>query len=149
MSPDWLSAEQIREQARKNNPEPVYPPPPGGKQVVQQNTRQVCTQVPKLVGLRVSMQNVCTNISYPTTSVSGPSTEETREWETRVAAMRSNYQTLVDQDAARISERQRSDLKSYVKDMIQISTGILGLITGIAALVIGALKGNIPNAMES
>jgi hypothetical protein len=30
--------------------------------------------------------------------------------------------------------------------MIQISTGILGLVTGIAALMIGALTGNLAKA---
>jgi hypothetical protein len=42
--------------------------------------------------------------------------------------------TALDQEAARISERQRSDLKAFVKDMVQISTGILGFVTGIAGI---------------
>jgi hypothetical protein len=53
MSPEWLSAQQIRDQALKAIPEPAYPPPPGETQVVKQNTRQVCIQVPHVEG-RVS-----------------------------------------------------------------------------------------------
>jgi len=128
MSPEWLSAQQIRDQAHKTIPEPTYPPPPGGKQVIQQNTRQVCTQVPRVNGFppKITMQNVCTNVPAPTAIVTGPSTEETRNWQDKVASMRANYEMAVDHEAARISERQRSDLKSYVKDMVQISTGVLG-----------------------
>jgi hypothetical protein len=113
MSPEWLTAEQIREQARKAVAEPAYPPPPAGRSATQQNTRQVCTQVPKVERAfppSISMQNVCTNVSDPVVSIVGPSTDETREWQAKVTSMRTAYETAVDQEAARLSERQRSDL---------------------------------------
>jgi hypothetical protein len=142
MSPDWLTAQQIQDQARKATPEPTYPPAPGGKQLVKTETQKVCTRVPRISGLRIDMQDVCSNISIPRTELVGPTNDETNAWQEQTAAMRNAYETSVAQEAARISERQRSDLKSFVKDMIQIGTGILGLITGITALVVGAIRGS-------
>jgi len=148
MSPEWLTAAQIREEARRAIPQPTYPPPPAGKPVVHQNVRQECTQVPDFHGFKIGMQSVCTNVPVQAVSVEGPSTDETKDWQTKVSAMRANYETAVDQEASRISERQRSDLKSFVKDMIQICTGILGLVAGLAALIVGVIRGNVPKGIE-
>ena len=90
------------------------------------------------------MDNVCINVPSQTVSTEGASTDETKKWQDAVSTMRATYEKAIDDAADRISERQRSDLKSYVKDMIQISTGILGLITGVVAMLIGAFRGNVP-----
>jgi hypothetical protein len=51
MSPEWLSAEQIREHAHNAIPEPTYPSAPSGtQQVTQEATQQACFQVPKVEG---------------------------------------------------------------------------------------------------
>ncbi|WP_156332389.1 hypothetical protein [Rhodopseudomonas sp. AAP120] len=141
MSPEWLSAQQIQDLARKTIAEPAYPPAPEGKQIVKSRPRQVCTNVPKISGLNISMQNSCVTINESVTTIEGPSTEETRNWQSNVANLRANYELAVNQEAARISERQRADLKTYIKDMIQISSGLLGLVTGIIGLFVGFSRG--------
>lgn len=144
MSPEWLTAQEIREQARKAIPEPVYPPPPTGIEQIKQEPKKVCTQVPEFKNFQIRMRDVCTSVPSPVVTSSGPSNSETNEWKKKVDTIKREYELAVDQEARRISERQRSDFKAYVRDMIQISTGILGLIGGVVALLIGASKGNVP-----
>ena len=141
MSPDWLSASEIQEIARKNVPAPAYPPAPAGRQETQSRTREVCTQVPTVAGLRVTMKNVCNQVREPFVVAVGPSKEDNNAWQATVGSIRRDYEMALRQEEARISERQRADLKSFVKDMIQIATGVLGLVTGIIALVIGNGRG--------
>jgi hypothetical protein len=147
LSPERLSAQQIREQARALIPEPVYPSAPKGTAVSKQQspeTRQECIPYPAIVGLRLVTNKACFTVPVPPTpEVVGPSTDETKAWQEKVASIRANHDRAVAQQTDVIAGRQRSDLLSFVKDMIQISVGVLGLITGIAALLIGAMRGNI------
>jgi hypothetical protein len=74
---------------------------------------------------------------------------ETKEWQDKVDSLRANYEAAVKQEATLISDRQKSELRSFAKDIIQLSTGALGLITGMVALLIGAMRGKIPTVTQS
>jgi hypothetical protein len=156
MRPEWLSAQQIQEEAEQVLSKPVYPSAPGNQQVVQQTKRSVCIQVPEIGGVkwsepipRVTMKNVCSEVPDQTTISLGPTTADTKQWEDKVADTKSKYLQAVRQESTRISERQRGDLKIYVKDMLQISTGVIGLITSVAALVISTMKGEAPKPLAA
>jgi hypothetical protein len=148
MSPERLSVQQMRDQARDLVPKPKYPDSPGGKQLLQRSMREVCTQVPILSGFKVAMQTVCTTVPTWTHVAVEPSTAEMKNYQDTYLSIHAAYEAAVDREVARISDRQHSDLKAYAKDMIQISAGVLGLITGVAALAIGAIRGRIQGAAK-
>lgn len=140
MSPDWLTAEEIQEQARAAIPQPVIPPPPLGRQELQTINRRVCTDVPSVSGLQIKMSPICSDVPEVVPRSVDPTNEELREWEEKVDVLKRAYDLAITTEAARISDRQRADLKTFVKDIVQIATGMLGLLTGLIALVLSAWK---------
>jgi hypothetical protein len=139
MSPKWLNDAGIRELAKKNVSAPTLPPKPLGETVTQIEKKQICTNVPevRLKGLMPTVVNrqVCNNVEIPKSQFVSPDTSQTRDWEEQAAAIQTEYDRKVQEEADRISERQRADLKDFIKDMIQIAAGILGLIASAIALL--------------
>ncbi|MFC3073667.1 hypothetical protein [Shinella pollutisoli] len=137
MSPAWLSVEEIWAKAEKAIVEPAYPVAPTGRQVTETHTRQVCTELPKILGLGIRMEQICRDIHEEVPKFVDATTEEIRQWEEQTAAMRKAYQDAVASEANRISAQQRADMKDHVKDVAQIGAGVIGMVSGLIALLIG------------
>ena len=131
INPDRLDAEEIRTLAEEAVPLIEVPPKPAGTTRLEPTSQEICTNVPNLRFLRVEMKRVCNQVPGPPKEVFvGPSNLEIETWEKQLEKLRSDRLRSVKDEIARIENMQRSIFSEYIKDMVQIGSGVFGMIFG-------------------
>jgi hypothetical protein len=125
--------------------EPEYPPQPEGKTETVNVTKKITIKVPvltcKLFKCRMKQVEKTIAQTVPVEKFVGPSTDEIKQWEGRVAAIERDYQARFATELEKITTERSKLRREEIKDWVGIIGGALGGILGIANLALGIRKG--------
>ena len=134
MSPDMQTQGEILLEAESSVPDVIIPDKPQGRTISETKSEKVCNKVLTMKGLKIHIKTVCHEIPKTFERFVGPTDLEMSKWEQDVESANYRRTLLIEAEVKRLTDVQNQAFRAHVKDMIQIASGLFGMLFGAVGM---------------
>ena len=140
LSPKILTEDEILAFAEENVPAIDTPPKPVGRTIKETKTRKSCNKVLTMRGLKIHNKTVCHEIPTVVERFVDPTDAEMNEWEEEINQLNRDRSRQVKSEISSLTFEENFAIRAFVKDMIQILSGLFGMVFGAFGVYLGLRK---------
>jgi len=134
LSPERISQEEILGIAEELVPEPTLPPRPEGQTVTETVFDKACDKVLTVRGLKIHNKTVCRDVPKTIEKFVEVSSKQMADWESEVQKIQQDRHRRLQEKISELVREENLAFRAYIKDLIQIFSGIFGILFGVAGL---------------